>query len=128
MTTQKARRIDRERIRDAVRKEVSSMHLDASDIVIVHASDVLAPVDQMEFAHSLARVVESVSDCAHVIVVPFGMKLESMTQEDLLQRGLVRVLPSLNPGAGGVNWDALEDDAHQMVRMGFEYAKEKWPC
>lgn len=105
------------------RDELARLRLEPGDYVILHPGPTKDYTNVAAFADEIRKMIEP-RGLGPIIVLPPFSDLVALTTEQLALYGLIRVLPALEPGVP-INWEAIEDDAHQMVRMGFKSAREQ---
>ena len=108
----------------ALKKQLVKLEVKPGDLVLLRPHPTADAHDTHRFAQDLAQLLGEL-DLGPLIIVPWNYQLEKMTQAELNERGLVRVVPEVNPGASGVDWEGYEEEAHALVRVAFARAREK---
>lgn len=110
---------------DALKKHLAKMSLDAGDFVLMRPP-VGATFDQIKgFAREVNEALTE-RGLGPLIVIPPLVDLRTLGHEELSAMGLCRVIPEVEIGAGALNWEAYEEEAHKLVRLAFVKAKETY--
>lgn len=120
--SQKAAKAGRRGFEDWAQTEVARLHLEPGDYLVLHPGPTKDLPNVKAYAEQLEEWLRP-RGLGPVIVVPPTSDLVALTQDQLAIYGLVRVLPSLVPGEP-INWGDIEDQAHQLIRLGFAAARE----
>lgn len=110
---------------NALKKYLTRMALEPGDFVVLRPNHDATNAQIEPFAREVAAVLAD-AGLGPLIVVPPLVDLRRLGHDDLAKLGLCRVIPEVAIGAGALNWEAYEDQAHQLVRLAFEKAREEF--
>lgn len=108
----------------AMKKHLQKMEISRGDLVVLIPPLGGRPDEYMPFGADIAAALREMG-LGPLIILPPLVELKTMSQEQLSELGLCRVIPEISPATGTFNWEAYEDEAHQLVRLAFKVARER---